>query len=320
MNTDAQVKQSLISDRSVWQQRVREVYFNLDVAFRSSTGSGRLLDQDLGPINVSCLNSSAMQYQRTKPAQHESYFLITLPLQNRLRMQQGQKDVYCERGQVLLQHANEPYVLEYGHENTLWVMKVPSKLLKQHINHPENHTASVFDGNTGIGKLLSQNMVLLGQELLNGHLNPQQASYYNDFLLQLFAQVVKQDERVLHSDDTSVRQAQLLKIQNFIACNLSHSELNPQYVATACGISVRYLHSLFQGLDNTFTRYVQQQRLQAAYQCLQAQPERSVSDIVYSCGFNDQSHFTRLFKLTYQTTPLALKNSSKTTQSPSSLT
>ena len=95
MNTDAQVKQSLISDRSVWQQRVREVYFNLDVAFRSSTGSGRLLDQSLGPINVSCLNSSAMQYQRTKPAQHESYFLITLPLQNRLRMQQGQKDVYC---------------------------------------------------------------------------------------------------------------------------------------------------------------------------------------------------------------------------------
>ena len=320
MNTDAQVKQSLISDRSVWQQRVREVYFNLDVAFRSSTGSGRLLDQDLGPINVSCLNSSAMQYQRTKPAQHESYFLITLPLQNRLRMQQGQKDVYCERGQVLLQHANEPYVLEYGHENTLWVMKVPSKLLKQHIAHPENLTASVFDGNTGIGKLLSQNMVLLGQELLNGHLNPKQATYYNDFLLQLFAQVVKQDERILHSDDTSVRQAQLLKIQNFIACNLSHSELNPQYVATACGISVRYLHSLFQGLDNTFTRYVQQQRLQAAYQCLQAQPERSVSDIVYSCGFNDQSHFTRLFKLTYQTTPLALKNSSKTTQSPSSLT
>ena len=311
MNTEAHVKQPLISDRTVWQQRVREVYFNLDVAFRSNTGSGRLLDQNLGPINVSCLHSSAMQYQRLKPAQHESYFLITLPLQNRIRMQQGQKDVYCERGQVLLQHANEPYVFEYGHENTLWVMKVPSKLLKQHIAHPENLTASVFDGNTGTGKLLAQNMVLLGQELLNGHLDSQQTAYYNDFLLQLFAQVVKQDARVLLSDERSVRQAQLLKIQNFIATNLSHSELNPQYVAAACGISVRYLHSLFQDLDSTFTRYLQQQRLQAAYQCLQQQPERSVSDIVYSCGFNDQSHFTRLFKLTYQTTPSALKNNSK---------
>ena len=311
MNTEAHVKQPLISDRTVWQQRVREVYFNLDVAFRSNTGSGRLLDQNLGPINVSCLHSSAMQYQRLKPAQHESYFLITLPLQNRIRMQQGQKDVYCERGQVLLQHANEPYVFEYGHENTLWVIKVPSKLLKQHIAHPENLTASVFDGNTGTGKLLAQNMVLLGQELLNGHLNSQQTAYYNDFLLQLFAQVVKQDARVLLSDERSVRQAQLLKIQNFIATNLSHSELNPQYVAAACGISVRYLHSLFQDLDSTFTRYLQQQRLQAAYQCLQQQPERSVSDIVYSCGFNDQSHFTRLFKLTYQTTPSALKNNSK---------
>ena len=311
MNSEAHVKQPLISDRTVWQQRVREVYFNLDVAFRSNTGSGRLLDQNLGPINVSCLHSSAMQYQRLKPAQHESYFLITLPLQNRIRMQQGQKDVYCERGQVLLQHANEPYVFEYGHENTLWVMKVPSKLLKQHIAHPENLTASVFDGNTGTGKLLAQNMVLLGQELLNGHLDSQQTAYYNDFLLQLFAQVVKQDARVLLSDERSVRQAQLLKIQNFIATNLSHSELNPQYVAAACGISVRYLHSLFQDLDSTFTRYLQQQRLQAAYQCLQQQPERSVSDIVYSCGFNDQSHFTRLFKLTYQTTPSALKNNSK---------
>ena len=281
MNSEAHVKQPLISDRTVWQQRVREVYFNLDVAFRSNTGSGRLLDQNLGPINVSCLHSSAMQYQRLKPAQHESYFLITLPLQNRIRMQQGQKDVYCERGQVLLQHANEPYVFEYGHENTLWVMKVPSKLLKQHIAHPENLTASVFDGNTGTGKLLAQNMVLLGQELLNGHLDSQQTAYYNDFLLQLFAQVVKQDARVLLSDERSVRQAQLLKIQNFIATNLSHSELNPQYVAAACGISVRYLHSLFQDLDSTFTRYLQQQRLQAAYQCLQQQPERSVSDIVY---------------------------------------
>ncbi|UOO87825.1 AraC family transcriptional regulator [Vitreoscilla massiliensis] len=312
MNTAAHVKQSLIYDRSQWQQRVRDVYFNLDVTFRSATGSGRLLDQKLGDINVSCLHSSAMQYQRLKPAQHESYFLITLPLQNRIRMQQGHKDVYCERGQVLLQHANEPYVFEYNHENTLWVMKVPSKLLKQHIAHPENHTARVFDGNTGIGKLLSSNMVVLGQELLNGHLDSQQTAYYNDFLLQLFAQVVKQDAGVHLSDEQTIRQAQVLKIQNFIAANLSLNELNPQYVAAACGISVRYLHSLFQGLDSTFSRYVQQQRLQAAYQCLQQQPERSVSDIVYSCGFNDQSHFTRLFKLTYQTTPLALKNGSKT--------
>lgn len=311
MNTAAHVKQSLIYDRSQWQQRVRDVYFNLDVTFRSSTGSGRLLDQKLGDINLSCLHSSAMQYQRLKPAQHESYFLITLPLQNRIRMQQGQKDVYCERGQVLLQHANEPYVFEYSHENTLWVMKVPSKLLKQHIAHPENHTARVFDGNNGIGKLLSSNMVLLGQELLNGHLDSQQTAYYNDFLLQLFAQVVKQDSRAHLSDEQTVRQAQVLKIQNFIATNLSLNELNPQYVAAACGISVRYLHSLFQGLDSTFSRYVQQQRLQAAYQCLQQQPERSVSDIVYSCGFNDQSHFTRLFKHTYQTTPLAVKNNSK---------
>ena len=67
MNTDAQVKQSLISDRSVWQQRVREVYFNLDVAFRSSTGSGRLLDQNLGPINVSCLNSSPCNTNASSP-------------------------------------------------------------------------------------------------------------------------------------------------------------------------------------------------------------------------------------------------------------
>lgn len=312
MNTDGHSKHAMIWGSPSWEQRVREVYFNLNVAFRCpQSGSGRLLDQALGNINISCLNSSAVRYQRPLVSNSESCFLITMPLQDGIRMQQGQKDTVCGRGHVLLQHANEPYTLEYEHENTLWVMKVPARLLNNYVNHAEMYTAMTFDGHTGIGRLFTQNVLVLGEELFNNRLNMQQEAFYNDYLLQLFAQMVTQDARIVHSDSSNVRTAQLHKIQQFMCTHLHNADLNPSYVAAACGISVRYLHNLFKNQDTTFTRFLQQQRLQAAYVSLQQHPILSVSDVAYRCGFNDQSHFTRLFKQTYQITPLSFKKQGK---------
>ena len=313
MHTPTHTTQPMIFGSKSWEQRVREVYFNLNVAFRNpQMGSGRLLDHNLNDMGVSCLHSSAVQYHRAQASQTESYFLITLPIQNAIRMQQGKRDTVCERGHILLQHANEPYVFEYATENTLWVLKVPSRLLKQYIPHPETYTAMTFDGLQGIGRLFTQNVLILGEELFNGRLAANQEAYYTQFLLQLFAQVLNQDHRMVHSDNSNTRQAQLNKVQQFICQHVSNHELTPTYVAAACGISVRYLHSLFQSQATTFTRFLQQQRLQDAYDLLQQAHSRSITDIAYQCGFNDQSHFTRLFKHTYQITPLALKQQHKT--------
>ena len=49
--------------------------------------------------------------------------------------------------------------------------------------------------------------------------------------------------------------------------------------------------------------YLRQQRLWQARRRMHAEPERSLSDIALSCGFADQSHFTRHFRRFFGQTP-----------------
>lgn len=308
MVTSIHTQAPLIIGNRCWEERVRDAYFNLNVTFKSpQIGSGRLCDRNLGQLGLSNLRSSPSQYLRTHASASESYFLITLPLQSNIHMQQGRKDVYCDSGHILLQHANEPYVFEYAHDNNLWVVKVPCSILRKFIPQPENYTAMSFNGASGIGRLFTQNVLMLGEELLEGRVDEQQQTFYTTHLLSLFAQVLKQDERIVHSELPTIRQAQLYKIQHYMAQHLHNADLNPQSVAEACGISVRYIHSLFKDQNTTFTRYLQQQRLQYAFETLAQQTALSITEVAYQSGFNDQSHFTRLFKQAYQFTPKEVK-------------
>ncbi|UOO91371.1 helix-turn-helix domain-containing protein [Vitreoscilla stercoraria] len=296
--------QPLILGNLDWQKRVSHTYFDLNVTFQSpKTGSGRLCDETLDTLGFSCLQSSPIQYLRSKASAVESYFLITLPLSSRLHMQQCHRDVTCEQGHILLQHANDPYLFEHAQDNMMWVVKVPSKLLQKYVPCPEIYTAMAFDGLNGVGRLFSQNVSLLGEELLSGRLNRTQEHFYSDYLLTLFAQVLQQDNRIVFSEESSIREAQLYKVKNHILHHLQDAGLSPQTVATACGISLRYIHNLFKNQDITFTQFVQKQRLRYAFELLSQTNSLSITEIAYQSGFNDQSHFTRLFKQTYQFTP-----------------
>jgi len=55
-------------------------------------------------------------------------------------------------------------------------------------------------------------------------------------------------------------------------------------------------------LSTTLGDYVRQQKLKKALGLL-LDPTLSLTDITYRCGFSDQSHFTRTFKLYFQSTP-----------------
>lgn len=54
---------------------------------------------------------------------------------------------------------------------------------------------------------------------------------------------------------------------------------------------------------NSVGNYLRQQRLWQARRCVDAEPERSLSDIALQCGFADQSHFTRHFRRLFGLTP-----------------
>jgi AraC family transcriptional regulator, positive regulator of tynA and feaB len=92
--------------------------------------------------------------------------------------------------------------------------------------------------------------------------------------------------------------------------NLHDSELTPQRVADRFGISLRTLHLRFAQIGETFGRWVLDNRLEACRTALRDENQRglNISDIAYRWGFNDLSHFNKVFRARFDQTPREWRN------------
>jgi AraC-like DNA-binding protein len=84
---------------------------------------------------------------------------------------------------------------------------------------------------------------------------------------------------------------------------------DPQFdvgkAAAACGISPRYVHVLMRDTGRSFSRYLLERRLERCHEALQSKAGRScsITEIAFRWGFNDMSHFSRVFRTRYGLPP-----------------
>ncbi len=90
----------------------------------------------------------------------------------------------------------------------------------------------------------------------------------------------------------------VLRAHRYIVDHLADPDLSPSGIARALRVSVRYLHLLFQAEGTSPARWILERRLERAGRLLTdpRQASRTVTDIAFSVGFKDASHFTRAFK------------------------
>lgn len=89
--------------------------------------------------------------------------------------------------------------------------------------------------------------------------------------------------------------------RRYVDEHLSDPRLSVASVAEALDVSTRYLHMIFAREEESLLDYIRRARLGACSAQLlsPASSQRSISEIAYSWGFNDLSHFCRLFRTTY---------------------
>ncbi|MFM2281258.1 MAG: hypothetical protein RLZZ444_3489, partial [Pseudomonadota bacterium] len=93
---------------------------------------------------------------------------------------------------------------------------------------------------------------------------------------------------------------------------LHNAELDPETVARACGLSIRYLHELFRDTNQTLGSWVRDQRLMACRSALADPSNRqTVAEIAYRFGFSDHAQFSRAFKAHYSITPKEFRDQTR---------
>ncbi|GGL61202.1 AraC family transcriptional regulator [Streptomyces fumigatiscleroticus] len=94
-------------------------------------------------------------------------------------------------------------------------------------------------------------------------------------------------------------------VRRHIEAHLGDPSLSPRRIAAALGVSVRYLHRVFEAEDTTLIRYVQLRRVE---ECARELARRrraapTISAVAHRWGFTSPAHFTRAFKSVYGLTP-----------------
>jgi AraC-like DNA-binding protein len=102
-----------------------------------------------------------------------------------------------------------------------------------------------------------------------------------------------------------VRIARLHAIKADVIANIASNLLSVDVLASRHGVSPRYIRSLFQSEETTFTDFVLNQRLARAHALLIdfRSSVRSISAIAFEAGFDDLSYFNRRFRRRYGATP-----------------
>jgi AraC-like DNA-binding protein len=93
----------------------------------------------------------------------------------------------------------------------------------------------------------------------------------------------------------------LLEVKSFIHQHLADPNLSSYLIAKALNISKSYLYLLFQRENTTVNRYIWDLRLEKCRADL-ANPlhsHRTITEIAFAWGFNNSTHFSRMFKERY---------------------
>lgn len=136
-------------------------------------------------------------------------------------------------------------------------------------------------------------------------LSPAEWATINQGLAELLLTLVREPLGGSGEGTTTTKTALLHRIYQTIEHRLGDPDLSPARVAQAEGISERYLQKLFECTGDNFSRYVRERRLQCTRSKL-SDPLNIhvlVSEIAFSCGFNDAAHFSRAFRERFGVSP-----------------
>jgi AraC-like DNA-binding protein len=292
--------------RQFWQEIVSDTYYALDLRFLGGHDfQGKLSAWSLGPLSVSRNISDGLLYKRHERHlvnEREECFLITVPELAEIRFEQDGKDVRCRPGGFVIERSHLPYEFSHREPAALWVLKIPSAVLRARISRPERLATLQFDASRSVGGLFVDTVRLAGERI--GEMDESARAIMGKHLIDLLAMAVESDERVLTGHSSSIRNAHLHRCEHFIRTRLDNMRLTPQMVADACGISLRYLHQIFEREGITVCAYIRNERLSMCDAMLRdPNCRKSISEIAYQWGFGDQAQFSRNYRGRFGCTP-----------------
>ncbi|MEU6621594.1 helix-turn-helix domain-containing protein [Streptomyces litmocidini] len=289
-----------------WHEAVSGTFMPMDVNLLEKEPSpGTIVSSRLGTLHISRVQAGPQVVKRDKrhiSRDDRKSLIVSLQQQGTVTKEQDGRESVIGPGEFSISDSSRQFRIKLEGGFAFTSFHFPREELHVRDKDLQALTATTFTSEEGSAALVATFLARMAREAEGfddaaGHRVAATA-------LDLMALLI--DERRGGSTSGAPHAAASLeRVKDHIMRNLGDPDLSPSRIAEAHFMSVRYLHKLFQLEGTTVGGWIRTQRLERCRRELLRPMAREVGVAVIAqrWGFVSPSHFSRIFRAAYGTTP-----------------
>lgn len=290
---------------SAWRDAICDVYVHVDVkATDPDNYRGFIREAKFGDVVMTDILLSEQRIRRNREhiskLDKDCYYLQLIHRGNLSVLQQGSTHrSNAARGAIFC--ATEQYELQCHGDVRSFYLEIPRDDFAQRFPRERIPLSASLNTTQGLGRIATEFCATLATEGSKLQ-DPIRAGLGNQ-LMDILAFTLLSSEGDMPAAEGSVKKARLMSVQRWIEDHIGNPDLSLETIAAANGMSLRYLHVLFEPCEMSASEWIWNRRLQLCYDCLARGDARSITSIAFDHGFNSSAHFSTLFRRKYGISP-----------------
>jgi AraC-like DNA-binding protein len=223
-------------------------------------------------------------------------------LDGEARINRRGEQIALQKGDVFITDSRQEFTLDLERPWRHLLITLPTQWIDGRVTRPDLLSGAVLHGRPLARLWASQ---LVSGFMLSGDLSPAAGTLFARHSVDLLAQLLEEAHSDQPTPSDAVRAAIFLNACHVITLKFGDPSLTPGQIAQELRVSTRTLARTFAANNETVMQRLFDERIRQAARLL-IMPEafhRSVTEIAFACGFNDASHFGRVFAAKMHMTP-----------------
>ena len=274
---------------------------------------GRLITHDLDDlslIDVLSRESFTVSRDLRRTCQSRDEFaILNVQIGGTTIVNQAGRTAHLRPGDMVLYDSRLPHhgCGRGGTEVRGLLLRIPRREFIHRIPYLKEITTVPLDPRNIMTRLAFDMVLSLNSQLKAGDTGT--STTVTNAILDTITAAVSSSFRNRDGQFSSSSSALLHRVKSYIDYHLLNHDLNPEQVASAHCVTVRYLNKLFAKENTSITRWICKRRLEKCTELLSCSRNinRNTDTIAYQCGFSSLPYFYRRFKQYYGCTPREYK-------------
>ncbi|MEM9257809.1 MAG: helix-turn-helix domain-containing protein [Pseudomonadota bacterium] len=290
-----------------WRQALCDTFTELLPEVAYDDGFNGLIETvDYADLRISSITADAQRVHRgDQQIQRAGSNMIKLNVHiggtGRVLHQAGATELAV--GDCMLVDPNQPYVLEFNSAFRQLCIQIPAWSLREHLAMPLEAALG-----TRLSLVDRSGTVLraaLEQMLVKAAGNTEGNTAHTELFLQVLSHTLAECLGLSKSYGCPTRSMNrlIVDLRQYLGCNFRQDDISPTQAAKHLGCSVRNVHKICHNEGTTFGKLLLDARLSAVSRALAGGSDARISELAFESGFNDISHFNKVFRCRFGVSP-----------------